>query len=88
MFLKLIVKPGRRTNRLIYLLALTLVGAASPAIDQAIVLTSESPLDENSLAAPTKVSPKTEAFNFSSTTIHRDLPGNSLTVLRIGTTTD
>lgn len=55
------------------------MGAASPAIGRAIVLTSASPLDENSLATRTKVSLKTGAFNFSGTTIHRKLPDNSLT---------
>lgn len=50
---------------------------------QAIVLTSDSPRDENSIDEPTKVSPKTETFNVSGTTIRRSLPGNSFTVLRV-----
>jgi alpha-L-arabinofuranosidase len=50
----------------------------------AIVLTSESGADENSLTEPTKVSPKTEAVNFSGTNLKRSFPGNSLTVLRLG----
>jgi alpha-L-arabinofuranosidase len=50
---------------------------------KAIVLTSESPLDENTLEEPTKVSPKNEDVNFSGTTIFRLFPGNSLTVIRI-----
>ena len=49
----------------------------------ATVLTSESGVDENSLAEPTKVSPKTEAVNFSGPTLKRSFPGNSFTVLRL-----
>ncbi len=52
---------------------------------KAIVLTSSSPLDENTLEDPTKVSPKTEMLNFSGTTLKRTFPGNSLTVIRIST---
>jgi alpha-L-arabinofuranosidase len=51
----------------------------------AIVLTSENGADENSLAEPTKVSPKTEAINFTGTSLKRSFPGNSLTVLRLKT---
>ena len=51
----------------------------------ATVLTSASGADENSLAEPTKVSPKTEALRFSGTTIKRSFPGNSFTVLRLQT---
>jgi alpha-L-arabinofuranosidase len=51
----------------------------------AIVLTSENATDENSLAEPTKVSPKTEAFRFSGPTLTRSFPGNSFTVLRLKT---
>ena len=40
----------------------------------ATVLTSESPADENSLADPLKVSPKTEAVNFSGTTLDARVP--------------
>jgi alpha-L-arabinofuranosidase len=49
----------------------------------ATVLTSDSPADENSLAEPLKVSPKTEAVSFSGTTLTRTFPGNSFTVLRL-----
>jgi alpha-L-arabinofuranosidase len=52
---------------------------------RAIVLTSASGSDENSLAQPTKVSPKTEAVSFTGTTLKRSFPGNSLTVLRLPT---
>jgi alpha-L-arabinofuranosidase len=51
----------------------------------ATVLTSESPTDENSLANPTKVSPKTETMKFSGTSFKRLFPGNSFTVLRLQT---
>jgi alpha-L-arabinofuranosidase len=51
----------------------------------AIVLTSESGADENSLENPTKVSPKTEAVEFSGTNLKRSFPGNSFTVLRLQT---
>jgi alpha-L-arabinofuranosidase len=50
---------------------------------RAIVLTSESPTDENTLDNPTKVSPKTEDMDFSGTTFTRSFPANSFTVLRL-----
>lgn len=49
----------------------------------AIVLTSDSPRDENTIGDPTKVSPKTETFDVSSPDFHRTFPGNSFTVLRL-----
>jgi len=52
---------------------------------KAIVLTSGSPLDENTLEEPTKVSPKTEEVKFSGTKITRSFQGNSFTVLRLKT---
>jgi len=51
----------------------------------ATVLTSESPLDENTLDNPTKVSPRQETVNFSGTSLTRTFPGNSFTVLRLNT---
>ena len=51
----------------------------------AMVLTSASGADENSLAEPTKVSPKTETVEFSGTSLKRSFPGNSFTVLRLRT---
>jgi alpha-L-arabinofuranosidase len=51
----------------------------------AIVLTSGSSLDENTLDNPTKVSPKTESIKFSGTKFVRAFQGNSLTVLRFNT---
>jgi len=52
---------------------------------EAIVLESASPLDENTLDEPTKVSPKTEMLRFSGASLTRSLPGNSLTVVRVAT---
>jgi alpha-L-arabinofuranosidase len=52
---------------------------------KAIVLTSASPLDENTLEDPTMVAPKTEMVKFSGNTLARLFPGNSLTVLRLAT---
>jgi hypothetical protein len=40
-----------------------------------IVLTSESPVDENTLEEPTKVFPGIENVHFSGTTLTRSLPG-------------
>jgi alpha-L-arabinofuranosidase len=51
----------------------------------ATVLTSASPLDENTLEEPKKVSPKTEKVKLSGTGFKRTFPGNSLTVIRLGT---
>ena len=50
---------------------------------KAIVLTSASPLDENTSEEPTKVSPKSEKVKFIGNAITRVFPGNSLTVIRI-----
>lgn len=55
------------------------------ATASAIVLTSESPKDENTLDEPTKVSPKTETVQISSSKFTRSFPGNSFTVLRLKT---
>jgi alpha-L-arabinofuranosidase len=52
---------------------------------QAIVLTSASPTDENSLSQPLKVAPQTESLTLQGATMHETFPGNSVTVLRIGT---
>lgn len=51
----------------------------------ATVLTSESATDENTLAEPTKVSPKSEPVEFNGSTLTRTFPGNSFTVLRLKT---
>jgi alpha-L-arabinofuranosidase len=66
--------------------AVHLKGASDLARNgQAIVLTSENPTDENSLDAPDKVSPKTQTLSLSGPDFHHVFPGNSFTVLRIGT---
>ena len=59
--------------------------AGLTGLGTATVLTSASPADENSLAEPTKVSPKTETFDVNGTSLTRAFPGNSLTVLRLKT---
>jgi alpha-L-arabinofuranosidase len=64
---------------------INLNGATVTGQGTATVLTSESGADENTLAEPTKVSPKTEAVSFSGTDLKRSFPGNSLTVLRLKT---
>jgi len=51
----------------------------------AVVLGSASPLDENTLDEPVKVSPKTETVRFSGRSLVRVFPGNSLTVIRAAT---
>jgi alpha-L-arabinofuranosidase len=61
-----------------------LKGAKGLAVSgKAIVLTSRSPLDENTLDEPTKVAPKTETIQVSGSAFKRSFPGNSLTVIRI-----
>jgi alpha-L-arabinofuranosidase len=52
---------------------------------KAIVLTSGSSLDENTLEQPAKVAPKTEDIRISGTSLKRSLPANSLTVIRAAT---
>ena len=64
--------------------AVALNGASSvkgPA--KAIVLTSGSPLDENTLEQPTKVGPVTRSVDISGPNFQHVFPGNSLTVLRV-----
>ena len=65
---------------------LTLTGANNlTGKGTAEVLISASALDENSVAEPTKVSPKTEAVEFTGRSLNRSFPGNSFTVLRLQT---
>jgi alpha-L-arabinofuranosidase len=52
---------------------------------QAIVLSSDNPTDENSLDAPEKVSPKRQTLSLTGPDFQHVFPGNSLTILRIGT---
>jgi alpha-L-arabinofuranosidase len=49
------------------------------------VLSSDNPADENSLDAPVKVSPKRQTLSLTGPDFRHVFPGNSLTVLRIGT---
>jgi len=60
-----------------------LKGAGKLSGGKVIVLASSSPLDENTLEEPTKVSPKTEMVKFSGTTLTHSFPGNSFTVIRV-----
>ncbi len=60
---------------------------ALAATGQATVLTSASPLDENTLDEPTKVSPKTETVKLSGASLTRVFPGNSFTVIRVAPST-
>mgnify|MGYP001604590060 CR=1 FL=1 len=53
------------------------------ATASAIVLTSTSPKDENTLEEPTKVAPKNTTIPVSGTKIKHAFPGNSFTVLRV-----
>jgi alpha-L-arabinofuranosidase len=64
---------------------LNLVKANLTGKGTATVLTSEKPEDENSLAEPTRVSPKSEAISFTGTKLKRAFPGNSFTVLKLQT---
>jgi len=52
---------------------------------KAIVLTSASPLDENTLENPKKVYPITENVKLNGAGFKRTFPGNSLTILRLQT---
>jgi len=56
-------------------------GIARPG--QSIVLTSGSPLDENSLEEPLKVVPQATALPVAGPVFRHVFPGNSLTVLRL-----
>lgn len=49
----------------------------------AVVLTSENPKDENTLAEPTKVSPRDLTLPVRAAKINHAFPGNSLTVIRV-----
>lgn len=56
---------------------------AGPAT--AIVLTSESATDENTLEEPAKVTPKTQTLKVSGPNFRHSFPGNSVTVIRLRT---
>jgi len=59
--------------------------SSAPKQGMAMVLTSASGMDENSLAEPTKVSPKSEPISCQGSTFKREFPANSFTVLRLKT---
>jgi alpha-L-arabinofuranosidase len=50
---------------------------------KALVLASENPLDENSFAEPTRVSPREETITGVTKTFTRQLPPHSVTVVRL-----
>jgi alpha-L-arabinofuranosidase len=63
---------------------LNFAGIASVSSNATVIqLTSASPADENSFAAPTHVSPVTNAINNAGTNFALSLPANSLSVLRL-----
>jgi alpha-L-arabinofuranosidase len=49
----------------------------------AVVLTSEDPTDENSLAEPTKVAPGTKTISVTGPSFQHAFPGNSVPILRL-----
>jgi alpha-L-arabinofuranosidase len=62
---------------------IALKGLSKVKTATAIVLTSASALDENTLDEPTKVVPKTETLNITGPSFRHTFPGNSVTVLRL-----
>ncbi len=79
----IIVKVVNASNRAVST-TLNLNGAEGLAtVADAIVLTSASELDENSLDEPTKVSPKNEEVKVTGNRVKLHLAANSLTVLRV-----
>ena len=50
---------------------------------RAVMLTSDKPTDENSLANPSKVAPVTLAISVGELAIRHTFPGNSVTVIRV-----
>ncbi|MFA6564465.1 MAG: alpha-L-arabinofuranosidase C-terminal domain-containing protein [Verrucomicrobiia bacterium] len=63
--------------------AINLKGLSKVKTATAIVLTSASGLDENTLDEPTKVAPKTQTLNITSPSFRHTFPGNSVTVMRL-----
>ncbi|MDQ3812603.1 MAG: DUF1080 domain-containing protein [Armatimonadota bacterium] len=64
--------------------AIDLRGAKQVApTGSALVLTSASPLDENSFAAPARVAPRRETLALSRPNFSRTFPAHSVTVLRL-----
>ena len=62
---------------------INLKGLSKVKTATAIVLTSTSELDENTLDEPTKVVPKTQTLNVTGPSFRQTFPGNSVTVLRL-----
>ncbi len=60
-------------------------GRLAPA-GKALVLASENPLEENSFAEPTRVSPRSETVTGVAETFPRQLPAHSVTILKLQTT--
>ena len=58
-------------------------GAKITGPASAVVLASEKPTDENSLAEPTKVAPVARTIDVQAGGIRHVFPGNSLTVIRV-----
>ena len=50
---------------------------------RAVVLTSDKPTDENSLANPSRVAPVTLGIDVGESAIRHTFPGNSVTVIRV-----
>jgi alpha-L-arabinofuranosidase len=53
---------------------------------KAWVLTSASPLDENSFAAANRVAPRAETIRLTASNFQRTLPAHSVTILRLKAT--
>ena len=62
---------------------INLKGLSKVKAATAIVLTSDSALDENTLDEPAKVSQKTQAISVTGPAFRHSFPGNSVTVLRL-----
>lgn len=58
-------------------------GRRSAVRAHAVVLTSDSPTDENTLDYPTRVVPKSSTVDLPGAQFRHTFPGNSLTVLRV-----
>jgi alpha-L-arabinofuranosidase len=59
------------------------IGSTGQIFVKQTVLTSSSPLDENTLDEPTKVAPVARRFSFRGSTFTRTIPPYSVTVLRM-----
>jgi alpha-L-arabinofuranosidase len=77
--LKVVNTAAGPTETTIHLSGITAISGQA----RSIVLTSENPTDENSLAEPRKVAPRIEEVTIPGPRFTRRFPGNSLTVLRI-----